>query len=242
MDQSATTPIGTESPKRARVVRGLLTCGILSSVLYIGTDILAAYLYPGYSYTAQQVSELSAIGAPTRPLWITMSVVWAALVIAFAVGVWVSAGPIWSLRVTAILLAVFAVIGELWAFFAPMHLRGTVALSTDASHIVFAGAQVLVMVLFMAFGSGAAGRGFRIYSIATIVAMLVAGAIPSTQVQAIAASQPTPWMGAVERVSVYLPVLWVLALATVLLSAATSTVGSSTEARDDTPARLGLSA
>jgi hypothetical protein len=53
--------------------RMLLVCGIISPVLYIGTDILAAtMLYKGYSYTAQQVSELSAIGAPTRPPWIAM--------------------------------------------------------------------------------------------------------------------------------------------------------------------------
>jgi len=88
--------------------RVLLVCGIISPVLYIGTDILAAtMLYKGYSYTAQQVSELSAIGAPTRPLWIAMTSVWTALVIAFALGVWLSAGPKRSLLVTAVLLGAF---------------------------------------------------------------------------------------------------------------------------------------
>ena len=46
----------------------LLLCGILSSLVYIAADIFAARRYPGYRYTAQTVSELSAIGAPTRPL------------------------------------------------------------------------------------------------------------------------------------------------------------------------------
>ena len=210
---------GTESLKPPTVVRVLPICGIISSVLYIGADILAAALYPGYDHTSQQVSELSAIGAPTRPLWIAMSLVYPALVIAFAVGVWLSAGAKRSLRVTAILLVVFGVVAQLWLWFAPMHLRGTVALATDTPHIAFAGLQVLVMVLFMAFGSGARGMGFRIYSITTIVVMLVAGIVPSTQVQAIAAGQPTPWMGVIERVSVYLPVAWVGVLAGVLLTA-----------------------
>jgi len=40
----------------------LLICGILSSLLYVGTDILAAMLYEGYSYTSQSISELGAIG------------------------------------------------------------------------------------------------------------------------------------------------------------------------------------
>jgi hypothetical protein len=219
MNHMAATGTSTASPALPRAVKALLVCGVVSSVLYIATDILAASLWKGYSYTAQQVSELSAIGAPTRPLWIAMSIVYALLVIAFGVGVWLSAGSKRSLRVTAILLVLFGAIGQLWLWFAPMHLRGTVALATDAPHIAFAGAQVLVMVLFMAFGSGARALGFRIYSIATIVVMLGAGIAPSTQVQAIAAGQPTPWMGAIERVSVYLPVLWVGALAIVLLTA-----------------------
>jgi len=204
--------------------RVLLICGILASLLYICTDIVAAtMLYPGYSYTSQQVSELSAIGAPTRPLWVAMSSVYAPLVIAFGIGVLISAGPKRSLRVTGSLLVAFGAISLLWVLFAPMHMRGTVALAsgsvTDSMHLVFAGVQILVMVLFIAFGAVALGRAFRLYSVGTIVAMLVAGAVVSTQAAAIAAGQPTPWMGLVERVSVYSPMLWVAVLAITLLRA-----------------------
>lgn len=207
----------TGSPTRTVVTKALLACGVLSSLLYIGTDMLAAATYRGYSYTAQQVSELSAIGAPTRPLWIAMTCVWTLLVIAFAVGVWLSAGPKRSLRVTAMLLVAFAAVGLLWALFAPMHLRGTVTLDTDVGHMIFAGVQVLVMVLFIVFGSGASGKGFRIYSIATILVLLVFGALPGTQASAIAAGRPTPGWGLVERVAVYAPMVWVFALSEVLL-------------------------
>jgi hypothetical protein len=199
----------------------LLVCGIISSVLYIGTDIFAATIYPGYSYTAQQVSELSALGAPTRPLWIAMTSVWTLLVVAFGIGVWRLAGLKRSLRITGLLLVAFGIIGLSWTLFSPMNLRGTIetvtASTTDTMHLVIGGLQILVMVLFIAFGSGASGRAFRIYSIATIMAMLVFGALVSTQVSAIAAGQPTPWMGVVERVAVYSPMLWVLALAIVLM-------------------------
>ena len=144
--------------------RRLLVCGIISPVLYIGTGILAAtMLYEGYSYTAQQVSELSAIGAPKRPLWVAMTSVWTALVIAFAIGVWLSSGPERSLRVTAVLLSTFGLVGLLWVLFAPMQPRGTTGLAGDLNHLVFAGVQILVMVLFMVLGSGAGGTGFRIH-------------------------------------------------------------------------------
>jgi hypothetical protein len=48
--------------------KALLVSGVLASLLYLGTDVLAALLYEGYSYTDQTVSELSAIGSPTRHL------------------------------------------------------------------------------------------------------------------------------------------------------------------------------
>lgn len=47
--------------------KGLLVCGVLAALLYVGSDIVAAWRWEGYSYTAQSVSELRAIGAPTRP-------------------------------------------------------------------------------------------------------------------------------------------------------------------------------
>ena len=40
----------------------LLICGIVSSVLYIVSDVLGTLRYPGYSYTDQEFSELTAQG------------------------------------------------------------------------------------------------------------------------------------------------------------------------------------
>ena len=196
----------------------LLICGIISSILYITTDILAAtVLYPGYDYTSQQVSELSAIGAPTRNLWIAMTFIYDGLVIAFSIGVWISAEKKKYLQVTSILLFIFAIIGILWVLFAPMHQRGTVELDTDIMHIVFAMLQLLVMVFYIGLGSGVRGKLFRVYSVITIVAMLLFGAIASQQINAIAAGDQTPWMGIFERVSVYAPELWILFFAIMIL-------------------------
>ena len=199
------------------VIKILLLCGIFSSVLYIATDILAAtFLYPGYDYTSQQVSELSAVGAPTRTLWIAMTFVYDGLVIAFSLGVWISASKKRTLQVTSILLTMFAIIGILWAFF-PMHQPGTVEVETDIMHIVFAMLQLFVMVLFIGLGSGVRGTKFRFYSVATIIAMLSFGAIVTQQINAIAAGQSTPWMGLFERVSVYAPEIWIIFFALMIL-------------------------
>ena len=57
-------------------------------MLYVATDALAALRYPDYhSYISQAISELGAVGAPTKqvvdPLFLTYTI----LIIAFGVGV-----------------------------------------------------------------------------------------------------------------------------------------------------------
>jgi len=46
--------------------RVLLACGIFSSLFYVVTDIAGTLSWNGYSYTSQNISELLAIGSPTR--------------------------------------------------------------------------------------------------------------------------------------------------------------------------------
>jgi hypothetical protein len=81
----------------------LLVGGVLSSLLYlIGIDVIAALRYPDYHhYADQMVSELFAIGAPTRTLMVSLSIPYNFLVFAVALGVWVSASRKRATRFTA---------------------------------------------------------------------------------------------------------------------------------------------
>jgi hypothetical protein len=88
----------------------LLVCGILSSLLYIIANILGAMRWEGYSYTSQTVSELSAIGAPSRPVVVALMLAYSILVIAFGVGVWKTASRNRALRVVAYLLVGYGVV------------------------------------------------------------------------------------------------------------------------------------
>jgi uncharacterized membrane protein AbrB (regulator of aidB expression) len=47
--------------------------------------------------------------------------------------------------------------------------------ANDVGHITLTAVEVLSIVLVMAFGSGAYGKWFRVYSIATIVILIAAG-------------------------------------------------------------------
>jgi len=205
----------TISDKTWKITMVLLICGIVAPLLWVGTDIFAAMSTEGYSYANQAPSELSAVGAPTRPLWLAMSFLYSPLVIAFGVGVFRSAGQNRALRITGILLIVSGAVGFLWLPF-PMHPRGAERTFIDTMHVVMAGVTVFLMILFIGFGAAARGKWFRLYSILTILAMLGFGALTSMQAPRIDVG-PTPWMGLFERVSAYAPMLWMLVLAIVLL-------------------------
>ena len=194
----------------------LLACGILAALLYVGSDILAAMLWEGYSYTSRSVSELRAIGAPTRSLLVPILFIYAVLEIAFGLGVREAAGRKRALRITGVLLIGLGVVDSSAPFF-PMHLGGD--LRGDAAHLILTGVTVLLILLTIGFGATAFGKWFRLYSIATILVLVVCGAWASLDAPRIAAHLPTPWVGVRERINIYGYMLWVVVLATGLLRA-----------------------
>jgi hypothetical protein len=52
----------------------LLACGIVSSLVYIAANAIVPSYFEGYDVLSQTVSELSAVGAPTRTLWLAFMV------------------------------------------------------------------------------------------------------------------------------------------------------------------------
>jgi hypothetical protein len=194
----------------------LLVCGILSSLLYVAMNVIAASLYEGYSSASQTVSELSAIGAPTRPLWVLMGAAYTLLVAAFGVGLWLSARRNRPLRVVGATMIAYAVIGLFWP---PMHMRGAEPTLTDTLHIVFTVATVLLMTLAIGFGAAALGKWFRVYSVATLLILVAFGALTGTEAPGVAANLPTPRIGVWERINIGAYLLWVVVLAAALLRA-----------------------
>jgi uncharacterized protein DUF998 len=198
----------------------LLACGIGFALLWVGMDIVASFLYEGYSYADQTVSELSAIGAPTRSLWMAFGVVWNVLVIAFAVGVWQSAGSTRALRVVAGLLIANAFVGMTMGPFSSMNQRQVLAAGgatlSDTLHLVVTGIGVFTFLLEIGFAASVFGKWFRLYSIATIAAMLVFGGITSFYAPEVQANQPTPWVGIYERINAYGYMLWIVVLSVTL--------------------------
>lgn len=208
--------VGSAVTGRSLVDKVLLTCGILNLPVYLVSHLLAGMRLEGYSHLDQQVSELSAVGSPVRPLLTAFVPLLTALVIAFGIGVWRAAGKKRSLRISAIALLVFGAIG-LIGWFAPMNPPGAERSSTDIAHLIFIFFTVLSMFVFVGFGSGVDGKWFRIYSFLTILAALVAGIWVGMYASQIGAGVIIPGLGAIERVSVYGPMLWMMVFAVILL-------------------------
>lgn len=212
-------------PARSRsIVRpALLVCGLLSSLLYIATDILGGLRYDGYSFTAQAISELAAIGAPSKPFVDPLFIAYDVLALVFGIGILREAtGRNRPLFITSAMLIGYGAIGlAVVALAGPdlfsMHQRGAGSLVTDAPHIILTGVLVLLLLLAMGFGAFALDKRFRIYSLATLFTLIVFGALTSTFASRLAAGEPTPGMGIVERIDVYSALLWIAVLSIALL-------------------------
>jgi uncharacterized protein DUF998 len=200
----------------------LLTCGILAGVLYVAMTLFVGMLWDSYSTADQTISELSAIGAPTRHLWMVLGMIYSALMMAFGWAVWKSA-PDHALRIAGTLLLIQAVFGLFWP---PMHQRAVLAAGggtlTDTLHIVWTIITSLFFLGALGFGSAGLGKRFRVYSLATLVIVFACGAWTGTYAPRIQADLPTPGVGVWERINTNAFMLWVVVVATMLLRIGTS--------------------
>ena len=125
------------------------------------------------------------------------------------------------LRVTGALFVAYGAVGPLWLPF-PMTARQNIPVAapmsfTDTMHLVLGAVDALLYVTILAVGAAAMGRGFRLYSILTLAVVLVFGAWTNSFVPVIAAGNPTPWLGVIERIMIGSFLLWVVVLAIKLM-------------------------
>jgi hypothetical protein len=204
------------SEKRLKQV--LLVCGILSTIIYVLAIVLGAFKWDTYDSLSQTVSELIAINAPSSTIVIPLFILYSILVFAFGFGVWLSAGAQKTLKVIAVLIVTKEILGLIATLFAPMHLRGISTSQTDTFHAILTGIGVLLCMLpAIGFGAFSFGKGFRIYSIITIVIFLLFGTLAGMDGSKIAQNQPTPYAGVWERINIFTYFLWTIMLSIKLL-------------------------
>jgi hypothetical protein len=207
-----------QNKNRNTITKTLLSLGILSSVIYLFTDIFASvYWMQFYDYTSQGFSELLAFEAPTRPFVLSLTVLYNILVALFGLCICLISKKKLSLRLSGIFLIANAVIGAVTPAFFPAPMRNVEATARNIMHLPLTGTEVLVILLSIVFGAIASGKRFRVYSIFTFLMMTLFAIWGGTFVSRVAANQPTPWLGVIERGSIYAYLLWVAVLAITLL-------------------------
>lgn len=215
---TAHSPAPTAHPEpvssHTTLERLLLVCGLLAPLLYIAMNVLVPLTWDGYSTASQTISELSAIDAPTRPLWVPLGVAYTLLIAVFGWGVWKTAGGSRALQVVGALLIVQGLFGYFWP---PMHLRGAGFTLTDTLHIVWTMVVLCLMLVSMGFAATVLGKRFRLYTLATVAVWLVFGTLTGMESPRVAANLPTPWIGVWERINAGAYMLWLMMLSLRLL-------------------------
>jgi hypothetical protein len=84
-------------------------------------------------------------------------------------------------------------------------------------HIALGGVTVILMLLAIAVGAAALGQRFRVYSIASMVILVVFGTLTFLDAPRVGANLPTRWIGLWERINIGVFLLWVAVLAIALL-------------------------
>ena len=200
------------------VRKTLIGCGILAMLWYVLINILVPMQDRSYSSISQTVSELSAIGAPTRRLWVVLCFFYSILLLAFGFGIWQSGKGKPKLKVVAVVILVDAVLGVFWP---PMHQREVIAAGgstiTDTLHLVWAFVHLALMLVMIGFGAALFGRNFRIFSVIIVLIFFLFGILTTQESLGIEANLPTPHVGVWERINIAAYMLWIIVFSILLI-------------------------
>lgn len=196
--------------------RALLISGLIAPLLYFGTDRLVGSLIPGYSFSAQSMSDVSAIGSPQRSLAVLLTAVACIFMTAFGVGLWLVSHQVLLLRVVSVLIIGNATFGLIATLLFPTHYGVRPSFVSAGVLIMFS--SVLCFVLAMVLGAVALKGWFRIFSIAIPAAYILLAILRFATANDPATGEAVSLIGAQERTMSYSYLLWVFVLSIYLWS------------------------
>lgn len=188
----------------------LLALGILASLLKAGADFLAGTSWKGYNFISQSISQLTAFGAPTRPLALGLDLLYALLMLAFSLAVWQLAGQNNLMRICAGLMAANVLISAGVMSFLPMRIQASGSPTASTLHVVLMAIAMLCFVGAIALGGAGSPGWLRWYSYATLLLYVILTIVGVLASSGAAAASRT---GLQERSMVLGYLLWVIAMA-----------------------------
>lgn len=179
---------------------GLL--GVLSFLSYTAAVVLAPLAYPGYSWMAQAVSDLSAANAPSLALWNQLSALYnvCEVTCATVVCIGIQGRRTKLLRTGIYLFTIMEWISAIGYRMFPLTDSGYAGAFQDIMHMVVTAAVVLLSIisLITIIAAGSKDRCRRSYAVCAGIAlgMMLVGALGMKLV-------PAQYFGVVERFSVF---------------------------------------
>ena len=179
---------------------GLL--GVVSFLSYTAAVVFAPLAYPGYSWMAQAVSDLSAANAPSLALWNQLSALYnvCEIVCVTVVCVGIQGQKTKLLRLGIYLFAIMEWVSAVGYRMFPLSSSGYAGAFQDVMHMAVTALVVLLSIvsLTIIIVAGIKSKNCRSYGVcaAVALAMMLVGAMGMKIV-------PAEYFGVVERFSVF---------------------------------------
>ena len=184
------------------LVQRLGLLGVVSFLSYTAAVIFAPLAYPGYRWTAQAVSDLSAANAPSLALWNQLSAFYnvCEVVCATVVCIGIQGQKTRRLRAGVYLFAIMEWVSAIAYRMFPLSDSGYAGAFQDVMHMVVTALVVLLSIVSLSviISAGLKDKSCRSYGICATVAlgMMLVGAMGMKIV-------PAQYFGVVERFSVF---------------------------------------
>jgi hypothetical protein len=164
----------------------LAICGMSSPILYTVMWILGGFLRPDYSHIRDDISSLTAVGAPKKRIFDSFLITSSVLLFVFFLGLpWgINTGQ--GLSVGQILFIISGFLGVLVALFFPLDEGGEIISYRGKAHLglVFGSGFLLIIgkvVLWFELAGVAVWQTFAVYSlfsaIAALILMIISGVL-----------------------------------------------------------------
>ena len=184
------------------LVQRLGLVGVVSFLSYTAAVVFAPLAYPGYRWTAQAVSDLSAANAPSLALWNQMSAFYnvCEVVCATVVCIGIQGQKTRRLRAGVYLFAIMEWISAIGYRMFPLSDSGYAGAFQDVMHMVVTALVVLLSIVSLSviISAGLKDKSCRSYGVCAAIAlgMMLVGAMGMKIV-------PAQYFGVVERFSVF---------------------------------------
>ena len=184
------------------LVQWLGLLGVVSFLSYTAAVVFAPLAYPGYRWTAQAVSDLSAANAPSLALWNQLSAFYnvCEVMCATVVCIGIQGQKTRRLRAGVYLFAIMEWISAIGYRMFPLSDSGYAGAFQDVMHMAVTALVVLLSIVSLSviISAGLKDKSCRSYGVCAAIAlgMMLVGALGMKIV-------PAQYFGVVERFSVF---------------------------------------